>query len=173
MSKQKALKIAQAIITIVVGILIACSIVNESILKYLVGGAIALYGVFMLVKSAYDTKSLVFISGIVGAVLLGIGVSILASYLNFIDFVGKSIMVAIATIGSLFILDSIIQLCLKHQNRGITELVIGCVLLALGLCLILIPDFAHYLWVIFGVLLAIFGVYSLVIELVKLSKKSK
>ena len=151
MSKQKGLKIAQAIITIVVGILIACSIVNESILKYLVGGAIALYGVFMLVKSAYDTKSLVFISGIVGAVLLGIGVSILA----------------------LFILDSIIQLCLKHQNRGITELVIGCVLLALGLCLILIPDFAHYLWVIFGVLLAIFGVYSLVIELVKLSKKSK
>ena len=72
-SKAKALKIIQNVLLIIVGILIACSVISQDIIKYLVGLALVVYGVFFLFRSVYDTKSFVMPFGVAGGILLGVG----------------------------------------------------------------------------------------------------
>ena len=139
MKKQSVYQIVESILLIIVGVLIACSIIQQSILEYLLATAILVFGLFLVVRSLLLTKSITLLLplGILGAVLVGLGIAIFAKYIT---------PVAIA------------------------ELVIGLILLAFGLMFILWDDFRTYLWVIFGVLLAIYGVYCLIITLIKLKK---
>ena len=82
MTKQKALQISQSILLIVVGVLIACSLLNANILNYILAGALLIYAIFLLFKAIYDDGSLIYLSGITSAVLIGLSVSIFASYIN-------------------------------------------------------------------------------------------
>lgn len=175
MSKEKTIKLVQYILMVVVGILFAVSIVDEQIIKYFIGGAILVYGLFLLIKSVYITRSFVLLDGISGAALIAIGVATLCDALALVQFGVIAIAVIIAAIGALFILESIIKFMNHYNNLAVTELVVGLILLALGLMLSLWADFQKYLWVIFGVLLAVYGIYCLVLLLTKrrIVKKSK
>lgn len=169
MSKQKTIQIIQSVLAIIVGILVACSIINSNILNYILASAILLYGIFLLFKAIYEDGTLIYLSGIASAVLIGISVSIFASYINAIDIIGRVIMVSVASIGGMILISSIVSFVKKQVNIGITKLVVGSILLALGLILILIPEVGAYTWCIFGVLVAIFGVYELILCFVKKS----
>ena len=49
MTKQKALQISQSILLIVVGVLIACSLLNANILNYILASAILIYAILYTV----------------------------------------------------------------------------------------------------------------------------
>ncbi|MDY4857638.1 MAG: hypothetical protein SO232_03270 [Candidatus Onthovivens sp.] len=172
MKKQSVYQIVESILLIIVGVLIACSIIQQSILEYLLATAILVFGLFLVVRSLLLTRSITLLLplGILGAVLVGLGIAIFAKYMTPVAILIQIIIVAITTIGALFIVDSLIRFVRKNYNVAIAELVIGLILLAFGLMFILWDDFRTYLWVIFGVLLAIYGVYCLIITLIKLKK---
>lgn len=165
MSKEKAFLLIQYIILIVVGILFAVSIANADIIKYCIGIAILVLGAFMILKSLYVTKSMILIDGISGASLVALGVGTLCDFVPLISFGVSAISVIIAGVGGLFVVDSLIRFAKKNTTLGTVELIVGLVLLALGLMLCLWNEFKSYLWVIFGVLLAIYGIYGLVLVL--------
>lgn len=171
MSKEKTLKLIQYILLIVIGILFACSIAEVKIIQYCIGAGLLVYGLFLLIKCVYTTKSLVLVEGISGALLIALGAGTLSNYIPLVGFGESAIAVIIAAVGSLFILDSIIKFVGKKNSMAIAELVVGLVLLALGLMLALWSDFKQFLWVIFGVLLAVYGIYAIVILLT--NSKSK
>lgn len=161
MSKEKTIKLIQYILMIVIGILFAVSIVDQSIITYCIGSAILVYGLFLLVKSVYVRKSFIKPEGIVGSALIAIGVSTLCNYVPLVSFGVSAISVTIAAAGAIFLLDSAVKFIGRKNNVAIFELVIGLVLLALGLMLCLWGDFREFLWVIFGVLLAVYGIYAI------------
>lgn len=108
--------------------------------------------------------------GIVGASLIGLSIATFASYTHPVSFLVEVIIVAITSIGAIMILDSVIRFAKKSTTAAVVEIVFGAILLTFGILFICIEDFKTYLWVIFGVLLAIYGLYSLVYTLVKLKK---
>ena len=61
MTKQKAIQISQSILLIVVGVLIACSLLNANILNYILASAILIYAIFLLFKAIYDDGSLIYL----------------------------------------------------------------------------------------------------------------
>ena len=158
-SKARALKIIQNVLLIIVGILIACSVISQDIIKYLVGLALVVYGVFFLFRSVYDTKSFIMPFGVAGGILLGVGL------------LTNIIFVALIVLGSLLVLDSVVKFVLHKNNAGITELIIGLILLVLGILFVAIPEMTSYCWIAFGVVLALYGLYNLIITLIALSKK--
>lgn len=172
MKKQSVYQIVESILLIIVGVLIACSIIEQNILEYLLATAITLFGLFLVIRSLLATKTITFLLplGILGAVLVGLGVAIFAKYITPVAILIQVIIIAITTIGAIFIVDSLIRFVKRNYNVAVAELVIGLILLAFGLMFILWDDFKTYLWVIFGVLLAIYGVYCLIITLIKLKK---
>ena len=167
MTKTKAIKIAQSVLMIVIGILIACSIIQQNIINILLGVALLIYGAFIFFNSVYLTKSFIFASGIVGAVLIGIGIGVLCNAVPLTGFIVEAIKISILTIGALFILDSIVKFILRFRNTAIVELIIGLILVALG---ILLYFFSEYLWLLFGICLALLGVYSLICVFIKIDK---
>lgn len=170
-SKARALKIIQNVLLIIVGILIACSVISQDIIKYLVGLALVVYGVFFLFRSVYDTKSFIMPFGVAGGILLGVGIATMCDYVPLVNLLTNIIFVALIVLGSLLVLDSVVKFVLHKNNAGIAELIIGLILLVLGILFVAIPEMTSYCWIAFGVVLALYGLYNLIITLIALSKK--
>ncbi len=173
MSKQKAYTLVESILFIIVGVLIACSIIQPNILNIVMAIFVLILGIFFFTKSVTESSknSLLLPGGLWGAVLIGVSIAMFANALDIISPLSTIIMVGIISIGALILIDAIIKLFKNHQKAGISELIIALILIALGLMLLLWAEFRSYLWVIFGVLLAIFGAYLLITTIIKLSKK--
>lgn len=173
MSKQKAYTLVESILFIIIGILIACSIIDTSIVNILVGIAVLILGIFFFTKSLSDSsKSTLLVPGALwGTVLIGVSIAMFARELDLVNPLKTIVEVAILSIGALVLIDALIKLFKNHQTAGISELIVAIILIALGLMLLLWADFEKYLWVIFGVLLAVLGVYMLITTIIKLSKK--
>ena len=173
MSKQKAYTLVESILFIIIGVLIACSIIQPNILNIVMAIFVLILGIFFFTKSVTESSknSLLLPGGLWGAVLIGVSIAMFANALDIISPLSTIIMVGIISIGALILIDAIIKLFKNHQKSGISELIIALILIALGLMLLLWAEFRSYLWVIFGVLLAIFGAYLLITTIIKLSKK--
>ncbi len=173
MSKEKTVKLVQYILMVVIGILFAVSIVDQSIIVYCIGSAILIYGLFLLIKSVYMTRSFIMAEGIGGSALIAVGVATLCNYVPLVSFGVSAISVIIAAAGSIFLLDCAVKFIEHKQNLAIIELVVGLILLALGLMLCLWADFREFLWVIFGILLAVYGIYAICMLLTGKTTKRK
>lgn len=164
MSKTKAYRIIESILCIIVGILLAVSIISNDILNIVLGIVVLLLGVFYFVKGATESTNISFLlpDGIIGGILVACGIAMFAKYLSVQDILTKIIVIGILAIGIILIVDAIIRFVRKNTTAGITEIIVGLILTVLGILFIVIPEIMQYLWAIFGILLAIYGVYLLV-----------
>lgn len=169
MSKSKAYSIVEGILLIIIGILMACSIVEPSILNYLLGGVALIFGLFLFIKCATESSkvNLLLPGSMLSAVLVALGIGLMINYFDFVGLLTHVIVLAILAIGIVFILDSIIKFVNKHTKIGVIELLIGAILIIFAILLMTINEIYSYLWVITGILICIYGVYYLAYALVK------
>lgn len=172
LSKTRALRIIQSVVMIIVGILIACSIVDEQIVNVILGVAVLALGLYWLFQAVYETKSFISPGALIGGILVGIGVSALAKALNLNQILTDIVSIIIAVVGALLIIEGIIKLIQHKDTVGIISLVLGVIALVLGICLLAIPDFSTYCLLIFGIFLAVYGVYTLTMLLLGLQRIS-
>lgn len=169
MSKSKAYSIVEGILLIIIGILMACSIVEPSILNYLLGGVALIFGLFLFIKCATESSkvNLLLPGSMLSAVLVALGIGLMINYFDFVGLLTHVIVLAILAIGIVFILDSIIKFVNKNTKTGVVELLIGAILITFAILLMTINEIYSYLWVITGILICIYGVYYLAYALVK------
>lgn len=172
LSKTRALRIIQSVVMIIVGILIACSIVDQQIVNVILGVALLALGLYWLFQAVYETKSFISPGALIGGILVGIGVSALAKALDLNLILTSIVSIIIAVIGALLIIEGIIKLIQHKDTVGIISLVLGVIALVLGICLLAIPDFSTYCLLIFGIFLAVYGVYTLTMLLLGLQRIS-
>lgn len=172
LSKTRALRIIQSVVMIIVGILIACSIVDEQIVNVILGVALLALGLYWLFQAVYETKSFISPGALIGGILVGIGVSALAKAINLNQILTSIVSIIIAVVGALLIIEGIIKLIQHKDTVGIISLVLGVIALVLGICLLAIPDFSTYCLLIFGIFLAVYGVYTLTMLLLGLKRVS-
>lgn len=172
LSKTRALSIIQSVVMIIVGILIACSIVDEQIVNIILGVALLALGLYWLFQAVYETKSFISPGALIGGILVGIGVSALANAIDLNQILTDIVSIIIAVIGALLIIEGIIKLIQHKDTVGIISLVLGVIALVLGICLLAIPDFSTYCLLIFGIFLAVYGVYTLTMLLLGLQRVS-
>lgn len=170
-SKSAALKIIQSVIVIIVGVLIACAVINTDFIKYVVGIAFLVLGAFLLFRSVYDTKSFIMPYGVFGGTLIGVGIATMVDYIPLLMIIRNFIYVSLIVLGALLILDGIVRLALGKTNNGIVELIIGAILVTVGGLFIGIPEMSEYCWIAFGVVVALYGVYTLIVTIIQISKK--
>lgn len=173
LSKTRALRIIQSVVMIIVGILIACSIVDQQIVNVILGVALLALGLYWLFQAVYETKSFVSPGALIGGILVGIGVSALANApLDLTQTLIIIVSIIIAVVGALLIIEGIIKLIQHKDTVGIISLVLGVTALVLGSCLLALPDFRTYCLLIFGIFLAVYGVYTLTMLLLGLQRVS-
>ncbi len=170
MSKNKAYKIIESIVIFVIGLLLTLSILNESFINYIIGAIVILLGILAFVKGVSDSsrKTVLLPASISGAILVATGISIMANYINITSIIMNLIAIILITIGALFIIDSIIRFVNKNTNLGICEIVFGIIGLTFGIVFLF---WRQYIWIIFGVLLMIYGLYNLILTLISLKSR--
>lgn len=181
-TKDDWMKLASPVVLIVVGILLACSIIDSvgDALQLIVGivlliiGAIYMSLGFVKNKNVLDRYS---IYGI-GMAGLGVGLIVMNGVLNgMLSYLGISIGWALFIFGCLGFIFSIVYLCLHRSVKFyVTELVLSIICGVIGGLIIfpigkgVIP--ANYLWLVNGIVIALIGLVWLVFTIMAYKQRN-
>jgi len=168
MKKDMLLKILIGLGIITLGVLVAIFGPAQVLNLYFgiaccaVGGAYVIYGVFLLSKK----MSVPAVAFIAGAALVSIGIGFLIEKIStqvLIDL----IIFAILGAGGGLVLYGIYLLGKKINFSSVAVLTFGVATLTFAILYLAVPKFRDIFWIVIGILIAIYGLYSIVILFVK------
>lgn len=168
MKKEKIVQVLLGIAIIALGILVAIygptSVLNLyfGIAGCAVGGAYIIYGMF-LVSKKQSVPSFAFI---VGSALVSIGIGFLVERIStqvLIDL----IVFALLGAGAGLILYGIYLMSKKINFVSVSVLGFGIATLTFAILYLAVPKFREAFWIIIGILIALYGLYTIVMLFVK------
>ena len=164
-------KVIQGIISIVVGVLIAVLGIGAVMDTYL--GILAIVtGAILLMLAVYAlTKKLPLPLGplVLGGSLIAIGVGVFTNYISF-GMLINIIVIALFGVGSAFVLYGVYVIAKGHVPFGVAFMIIGAGIITLAACYLAFPDFQKVFWIITGILIAAYGVLTVVLALTEKKK---
>lgn len=158
----KTVLLIQAIVLLVIGILLCCSIALDNIVNVILGVVFLIGGLINVGTCFMEHKSLIRTEGVFGSALIAFG---LLCFLQNAIPLTQFITLFIIVIGAIALVDGLLGLLPQiHRKRTPTlvEAVVGLALLALGLCLYFIPDFQRYSSIFLGVAFIVLAVFLFV-----------
>jgi len=161
--------ILKAIVFLVLGILLCCSIINPSeMLNWMIAISLLIAGTILIASSLALTRALVTDLGVSGGFLVAVGVYMIPSVGGGIGW-DRIIAITMMVIGTIFILDAIIGFfTLKNETvRNVIVLIFGCAIFAIGICLWLISEFTKFAGLMLGIFFIIYSVFSLISLIIK------
>lgn len=159
---QKSMLLIQAVVLLVIGILLCCSVSLSQIVNIVLGVAFLLGGLINLIVCFLEHKSVIRTEGVFASALIALG--ILCFLGNFLQ-VDRLIMMFIIVVGAIALLDGLLGLLPAVHRKRVPTLVesgVGAALLALGLCLWFIPSFARFASLVLGIAFILLAVLLLV-----------
>lgn len=181
-TKDDWMKLASPVVLIVVGILLACSIIDSvgDALQLIVGIVLLIIGAIYMSLGFVKNKNVLdryFQYGI-GMAGLGVGLIVMNGVLNgMLSYLGISIGWALFIFGCLGFIFSIVYLCLHRSVKFyVTELVLSIVCGVIGGLIIfpigkgVIP--ANYLWLVNGIVIALIGLVWLVFTIMAYKQRN-
>lgn len=175
MTKNQWIKIIEGIIIIIIGILMACTIINPSIFDILLGIIFMAGGFGLLIQSIIKTNSLITVLGLIGTSAIGVGILFVCNQLSqLIGILESLLLVSLMAVGALLILDSIIKFfTTKKLAPNIIEIIIGVAFLTIGLVFWFVNDAKSYTFVVAGIIIALIGLLVVIGTFVNLNKYFK
>ncbi len=165
--------IIKAVICIIIGVLFCCSLAMAiEVLSYIIGAILIVIGLGAIITTAATKQSLLSITGLLGAIFLGLGIA--AIVLNAAGFLLACIPFLLVALGAIAIVDAFLMKFVRKEKNIIAfviELVIGVIFFLFGILLLTVDEFAGYAGLILGIALIVYGLFTLIIECIKLSKK--
>ena len=148
-------------ITLILGVLFCCSLSFSAGLSWLMGGSLCLAGIMYIINSVMERRSLLTINGIIGFGAVAFGVMFIAKKLAqvLVDFVPYLII----AIGVLLLIEAFLAKFSRCHTIAVfvIVIVISVLFLAFGICLMVIPSWSSVAAVVFGCILIIASLYTL------------
>ena len=168
MKKEKIIQLLLGIAIVALGVLVAIygptSVLNLyfGIAGCAIGGAYIIYGVFLLSKKL-SVPAFAFVAG---AALVSIGIGFLVGHIStqvLIDL----IVFALLGAGAGLILYGIYLMGKKVNFVSVMVLVFGIAVLTFAILYLAVPKFRDIFWIIIGILIALYGLYTIVMLFIK------
>jgi len=167
----KVLSIIEAVIVIVCGVLIACGY-NGEIVDLMVGISLTLLGVDFLAMCFTINKNFAIGLGIAGAASLSLGIALMCNSIGFAETILTILIVMGMGIGLFLVLFGFIRIAMKDVRNGLFLVIGGAILATLAFLMYFIGGFRQAFWIIAGILIAIYGIFTLISIIVpSVSKK--
>lgn len=169
---KKLSTIIEGVVLVVLGILVAI-FGATTVLDIYFGILFLVFGVALTVLAIVKlakTKELEFSTTFLASALLVIGSSLLAGFLTFGVLINVIVLLLIA-LGAGLVFYGVFTLVKKETFAGIFQIVIGVVLVVLASLYLAIPEFRTAFWIIVGIVMALYGVLTIVSAF--LTKKEK
>lgn len=169
--KEKYAKIVAPIVIIIVGIVIA--ICGAGALDLYFGIASLVAGIVLAVINIVTIakeKALAFGSLFFSTALIVIGIAFLIHQLSFGPLISL-IAYLILGLGAALVLYGLFTIVLSKKTAfGLVQIFVGLVVIALVIVYLNVPEFAKAFWIVTGVLIAVYGVFELVLALTNKKK---
>ncbi len=179
MSKAKVFGLLEGILCIVLGILLCLSIINVNTwVKYIVGAVLILLGIYVAVRAFANSNMVSFIipAGLLGVILIGMGIAIVADWLSITSILQRFILIAIVAAGALLLFEAIMNIYRRKTTLATIELVIAIAMLVIGILMIIFESkwswVSSAIWIVFGIFLCLYGILVLMLTLTKLGNKA-
>lgn len=152
---------------LIVGILFCFSMaMGIKALSYIIGIFLIGVGIISIVNSAMTKKTILNYSGLMGAGLIALGILFIINELALLIFYFVPWLLIVSSL--VIIGDSIIKKKTQNNNAVfISELIVGIVVLALGLCLKFIPGFITFSSIMLGIVMILASIYLFVMVFTK------
>lgn len=161
-TSSKTVLLVQAVVLLVVGILLCCSVALDNIVNVILGVVFLIGGLINVVTCFMEHKSLIRTEGVFGSALIAFG---LLCFLDNAIPLTQFITLFIVVVGAIALVDGLLGLLPQVKRKRvptIVEAVVGAVLLTLGLCLYFIPDFQRFASIFLGVAFILLSVFLFV-----------
>ncbi|MCR4880190.1 MAG: hypothetical protein K5906_04470 [Bacilli bacterium] len=168
MTKEKLQTVLEGIFLLVFGILIAVCGIDTTVNIYFgvvftaVGACALLLIIALLIKKAPIIPALFFMAGIG----LTVGICLFTNWLSFSALIPLLIAVILGA-GAGLVVHGLYMAIKVNVIYGIGELVIGAAIMTLALVYMYVPDFQKPFWIITGILVAVYGAFTVVFGLIK------
>ena len=156
-----------AVVLLVVGILFCFSLaMGINALSYIIGVCIIIAGGASILNTALTKKTTLNYSAIIGATIIALGILFIEYRLASILF--SFVPWLLAVVGVIVVADAILKKLSQNNNVVfVTELIVGILILALGLCLKYIPGFMEFSSIMLGIIIIIYASYLLIMVFTK------
>ena len=167
-NNELVLNVLEGIIIIVLGILIAvCGIdatvnIYFGVLALVIGAAALGFSIYLLAKEGTMPLGIT----LLGGALVAIGVGLFTSYINLGVFISV-LIIALLGIGSALTCYGVYFLIKVNKLGGLIQILVGVALVTLTIVYINVPEFVKYFWIIVGILIAVYGAFSVIFAIVK------
>ena len=168
MKNKKLPLIVESIIIILLGVLIAI-FGGQAVLDiyfgiiFVVGGACLLtVGIIKMATS----KEVDFLLTFLSFALLCVGIALFTDFLTFAMLFSLIALLLIA-LGAALVVYGIYNVLKKNPLAGIVQILVGIAIIVLSILWIFVPEFQTAFWIVMGILIAVYGAFSLVTALLK------
>lgn len=165
LTRKQTINLVIGLILIVVGILMACSILMRDIVPILLGVVFLVSGGVLILQPLIVKNRLLDYNALLGGIFVSLGVLVLLSGQAIIMMIAGLVCIISMVIGIILAIDSLLYYFLKKKDIKvlIIELLLGVVLFVVGLVFyLMLSDVMDYVWMVLGILFALYGIWLIV-----------
>ena len=165
LTRKQTINLVIGLILIVVGILMACSILMQDMVSILLGVVFLVSGSVLILQPLIVKNRLLDYNALLGGIFVSLGVLVLLSGQDIIMMIAKLVCIISMVIGIILAIDSLLYYFLKKKDLKvlIIELLLGVVLFVVGLVFyLMLHDVMDYVWMVLGILFALYGIWLIV-----------
>lgn len=165
LTRKQTINLVIGLILIVVGILMACSILMQDMVSILLGVVFLVSGSVLILQPLIVKNRLLDYNALLGGIFVSLGVLVLLSGQDIIMMIAKLVCIISMVIGIILAIDSLLYYFLKKKDLKvlIIELLLGVVLFVVGLVFyLMLYDVMDYVWMVLGILFALYGIWLIV-----------
>ena len=169
MKRQSVIKIIEACVLLVIGILFCVSLaMGTNVLSIILGSALIAAGSVIIILSIVTERSVATPIALGGLFALAIGIFFIVA--NAVAFIFAVIPYILIVFGSGIVIDAFLGYFAREERIlgiFIVKLIVGAALITVGALLLAIPEFADYVALIVGIALILLAIDSIVLEFIK------
>lgn len=165
LTRKQTINLVIGLILIVVGILMACSILMQDMVSILLGVVFLVSGSVLILQPLIVKNRLLDYNALLGGIFVSLGVLVLLSGQAIILMIAGLVCIISMVIGIILAIDSLLYYFLKKKDLKvlIIELLLGVVLFVVGLVFyLMLNDVMDYVWMVLGILFALYGIWLIV-----------
>lgn len=165
LTRKQTINLVIGLILIVVGILMACSILMQDMVSILLGVVFLVSGSVLILQPLIVKNRLLDYNALLGGIFVSLGVLVLLSGQAIIEMIAGLVCIISMVIGIILAIDSLLYYFLKKKDIKvlIIELLLGVVLFVVGLVFyLMLNDVMKYVWMVLGILFALYGIWLIV-----------
>ena len=166
MKKESVLRIIEACVLLVLGVLFCVSkAVAVNFLSIVIGIGLIASGTALIIISLVKDKTLFNNFGMGGGLALTLGIFFIAA--NALDFLFRITPFLLIVFGSMFLIEAFIAYFgTKKSSKGlfVLRLVVGAIFVTVGILLLTIAEFANWVSLIIGIAFILIAIAAIIAE---------